>query len=1582
MKNKKFTILLVDDHTVSLQLHSHILKKEGYEVEEAMTGNECLQAITKIHPDLVLLDVILPDIHGMEICHRIKTDPATKDILVMMISGIEIEHKAQLKGLRAGADGYLVKPVSKPMLLAHVHVMERIKRTENELRDANMMLEKRVQQRTKKLKQLNKKLIKEIVERKEVEAVLQHKEEHYRTLFQNNPIPLFVYDCQTLAFLAANDAALLQYGYSEQEFLSMSLLDIHPSEEKATVQQTVTLGDGRLRKPGPFHHQKNDGTIINVELVTHDLIFEKRQARLVMAIDITERVRAERDLRRATEEAHAIFWRAIVTQAEDETQGSFGYYWDSHFANLDVVSNYLDLPDYPTHALVDRFYFSWLEEDRNRTAAQSAEAIRKGLDGYTEEFRLRDAAGNIHWMYNEAHIHRVHEKIYELTGIILDNTERKQAEETLRQSEERFRKLIEGAPAAVVILSTSGKILYTNPTSLMIFGVKNADEILGKDIMEYIAPEQHGSMLKRYHLLSTGNQVPSQFESVGVRADGTLIPLHIAAANLQLQGEEVSLHFITDITERKRTEEDLRRATEGAHAIFWHSLVTNSEDETQGSYGYIWETRYANLDVAHEFLDLPDYPSHTFSDRYYYSWLEEDREAMNRQSTEALRHGLAGYTQEFRLMDAKGKIHWMYLEAHITRLNEKAFDVAGITMEITERKRAEEDLRLATEGAHAIFWYASVTDTQDVEQGAYGYLWDTHYANLDVVQEFIDLPDYPTHNLRDRFYYCRLEEDRKRMDRQGADALRTGLNRYTQEFRLMDAKGKIHWMYNDAHVKRLNEKSFEVAGITIEITERKQAEEDLRLATEDAHAIFWHSTVMDTQDAAQGSYGYLWNTHYANLDAVHEFIDLPEYPTHDLTDRFYFSWLEEDRAKMAPQSAQALRNGLDGYKEEFRLMDAKGNIHWMYNDAHIRKVNERTFEISGIMLDITDRKHAEEAFRASEIKYREMVEQINDVIFVTDVQGQITYMSPAIEVVGGYSPEEMIGHSLSEYLDPAFIPKIQQHYSMVFSGELSPIEYRVKTKSGVWRWARTSSRPILEHGRPVGMRSVLTDITVRKQAEESLNLLSHTVKSITECVCVTDLHGAILFINQAFLDTYGYTEEEVIGKQIEGIVLPQGIDEKKMMSDMVNGGWQGEVISRKRDGTEIPVHLSTSVVSDEEGKDLAFVAVASDITEQKKMQQELIQAQKMQSMGTLAGGIAHDFNNILGIILGHVMLLEKHLANDPRHHSNLHAIQRAGERGAALVRQILTFARKTNTLFEPVDLGELSEEITSMLRQTFPKTISITNNIREELASIFGDRSQIHQVLLNLCVNARDAMPNGGSITLSAELCTKAHVQKQFPRADQPQYVCISVVDTGEGMDDVTRLRAFDPFFTTKPQGKGTGLGLSVVFGVVEAHHGFINLSSEVGKGTTFHIYFPATVTIDQPIETISTNETAGANCSETILVVEDEALLLDMICSVLESNGYRVLRAEDGIKALEVYQSHMDEIQLVITDMGLPGITGEEEFRKLKELNPQVKVILASGFLEPNLQSALREAGALGFLQKPYMPQDVLKLLRGILDQ
>ena len=384
-------------------------------------------------------------------------------------------------------------------------------------------------------------------------------------------------------------------------------------------------------------------------------------------------------------------------------------------------------------------------------------------------------------------------------------------------------------------------------------------------------------------------------------------------------------------------------------------------------------------------------------------------------------------------------------------------------------------------------------------------------------------------------------------------------------------------------------------------------------------------------------------------------------------------------------------------------------------------------------------------------------------------------------------------------------------------------------------------------------------------------------------------------------------------------------------------------------------------------------------TKRKRLEQQLVQAQKMEGLGTLAGGIAHDFNNILAIILGYTNKLESSHSKPHEFPGAIKIIKEAVERGAALVQQLLTSARQTEARFSSVDLNALVRELESMLQATFPKTISFNLELAPDLPVITADKSQLHQVLLNLCVNARDAMPAGGTLTLVTSITPGTELTEMFSGVTADSYACIRVRDTGIGMTRQVKSHIFEPFFSTKERGKGTGLGLSVVYGVVNNHRGFVQVESESGAGTSFIVYLPVKHVAAEQLG----GDRTGAprqDIPQTILLVEDEEMLRELGVSILESEGFRVLAAKDGVEAVALFESYSDEIGLVVCDLGLPRLGGREAFLKMKESRPGVRAIVASGYLEPAIRSEMLKAGVIDTIQKPYDFNDLLAKIRSII--
>ena len=573
------------------------------------------------------------------------------------------------------------------------------------------------------------------------------------------------------------------------------------------------------------------------------------------------------------------------------------------------------------------------------------------------------------------------------------------------------------------------------------------------------------------------------------------------------------------------------------------------------------------------------------------------------------------------------------------------------------------------------------------------------------------------------------------------------------------------------------------------------------------------------------------------------------------------------------------------------------------------------------------------------------------------------------------------------------------------------------------------SRRLYREGNPGHMILLaFQDVTERKQAEAAKVTLAAIVESSDDAIIGKDLNGIITSWNHGAKQLFGYRDTEIIGKPVTLLIPTDRHGEEPVILARILRGERiedYETVRRRKDGSLVDISLTVSPIKDAEGRIIGASKIARDITrrkqieaalhvakealaksneelekrvkertvelelanmafrnqteEHRKLEQQLLQAQKMESIGTLAGGVAHDFNNILNIIKGYATHIREYPSIDENVAESLHIIEETVERGASGVRQLLTLARKTEARVTLINPNDLLSELNKLLMQTLPKTIDIVLELDAKLPSISVDPNQINQALLNLCINARDAMSGGGRLTLRSLVVEGGKIQDLAATAER--YVCMEVKDTGAGMDASVRSRIFEPFFTTKSVGEGTGLGLAMVYGIVKAHNAFVDSESELGQGTTFRLYFPVAHFQDAPatVDEMSRGPLAAAKSASgggTVLVVEDEEKMVYLLRKALLRNEYDVLVALDGAQAVDLYHRHKQKIRVVLLDVGLPKIAGWEVILRMKEENPNVKVIVTSGYIEPDLRSKMQLAGVDGFVQKPYNPADVVKML------
>ena len=634
-------------------------------------------------------------------------------------------------------------------------------------------------------------------------------------------------------------------------------------------------------------------------------------------------------------------------------------------------------------------------------------------------------------------------------------------------------------------------------------------------------------------------------------------------------------------------------------------------------------------------------------------------------------------------------------------------------------------------------------------------------------------------------------------------------------------------------------------------------------------------------------------------------------------------------------------------------------------------LQEMSSVANGIALCI-DRKRSAEALDASEVKYRTVVENIKEVIFQTNEAGEWIFLNPAWTEITGYSVPASIGRRFSEFIHEEDRARHSELLQEVIELKVSYCrdEARYRAKDGSFRWVEVYAQPTFDgDGAILGASGTLSDITERRRAEQEIKKLAAFPRFNPDPVLEFAADGRLTYLNDAarnMTKTLGVEEPEAMLPKNAAEAARQCLKASKSKVNL-----ETTVNGRTLSWTFLPI-LASNVVH----------CYGTDITDRIHLEVQLRHSQKMESVGQLAAGVAHDFNNILTIIQGHSDLLMQRCPEDDTVTESVEEIDAAAKRAATLTRQLLTFSRKQVMQSRTLDLNQIIGNMTTMLGRLLREDVTMESIQSEHLACLEADPGMIEQIVMNLAVNARDAMPKGGRLTIQTSNVTVDDTYMEHHADARPgTFVCLSVTDTGSGIDQATLNRIFEPFFTTKDVGKGTGLGLATVYGIVKQHQGWIEVQSEVNKGTTFKIFLPATEKkIESPGEkSVATKNNKGNQ--ETILLVEDEPVLRELARTVLQSYNYKVLEASHGVEALQVFEEHQGTVDLLLTDMVMPeGMTGRELAEKLRTAKPELKIIYTSGYSADVMGPDLESMNAM-FLQKPYPPPQLAQIVRDCLD-
>jgi len=830
----------------------------------------------------------------------------------------------------------------------------------------------------------------------------------------------------------------------------------------------------------------------------------------------------------------------------------------------------------------------------------------------------------------------------------------------------------------------------------------------------------------------------------------------------------------------------------------------------------------------------------------------------------------------------------------------------------------------------------------------------------------------------------------------------------------------------------------------------------------------------------------------------------------DLLGQNFFQFVpEEDRQEVRDQF-MSLNQENPMITYEHQVIAPDGKIRWQqWTDRALLDEQGEVKEYQSLGMDITERVLAEQAVKLSEKKYRELVENIKDVIFAVDEHGKVTFVSPSVESFIQYRPSEIIGRHLKEFIYEGDLQHLYENFQSILSGNTATNEYRIMTKSGHVRWLRTSSQPIYVEDRVTGIQGTLSDITDQKHAEAELKNSEKRYRTLIENAPIgiyyNDFSGKFLYGNKRAEEIVGYDAGELIGENFLKLKIldPGDLSRALKLLDMNRlgkGTGPDEFTLNRKDGSKVNVEINTEVISvdgdkavlgmvrditksrqmeealrDSEEKHRLLVENASDaifivqdeqikfpnqkaremgeylgleldrvsffdyihpddrdkvlnrltrdlngeaepstysfrlvgkesqefwvelssvfvtwegrpatlnflrdVTTQKALESQLQHIRRMEALGTLAGGIAHDFNNLLMAIQGRTSLMLVDLDSSHPYYEELKETENIVRSGANLTRQLLGFARGGK--YEPklTNLNNLVQRSSKMFGRT-RKEIRIHTAFKKDLWAVEIDQGQIEQVLLNLYLNAWQAMPEGGDLYLQTANLMLDEDRVRHYQMRSGKYVKISIADTGVGMDEETLQRIFDPFFTTKEVARGTGLGLASAYGIIKNHAGIIEVRSKKGKGTTFEIFLPA---LEKAFSEEKEIQEVLPEGKETVLLVDDEEDVVKVTEKILRRIGYRVLVARNGKEAIEIYERNKARIDIVILDMIMPVISGGEAFDRLKDINPNVRVLLSTGYSLEGEALKILSRGCAGFIQKPFRINLLAQKIREVLDK
>jgi two-component system cell cycle sensor histidine kinase/response regulator CckA len=1324
----------------------------------------------------------------------------------------------------------------------------------------------------------------------------------YHSSFNRSNDGIFIHDLDG-RIMDVNKKALKLLGYKKSDILQLKIADLHLPEAREKSAEALE----KIRETGSIEFEidflKKSGHTFTAEVSAS--IFSIGQQKVVqgMVRDISERKKMEEALKASQRQLSSIVRSVpdIIYRLDKDSQIIF---------ISDSIRDYGYQPD----ELLGKNIFELIHPEDREKAKYRVNERRTG-ERRTRSFEIRLQAKNRKYIPFDVHSQGLYDEpvflleaegLYSTEqpqanaflgsqGVARDITERKITESIFKESEEKFRSIVENSHAGIVIVDEAFRLIYANDQFVKIFGYAK-DEFLNKDFRILLEGTSKDLLIDHYLRRQRGEQIPLKYDALLKRKNGEECFVEvISKVTITSLGQKQTIVQFLDITERKKWEKALSESENKFRQLFQNAndSIYLWELEEDGKIGKCLEVNDKGCEIlGYQRDELLLMNARDIAVRKNGLQLPLIIKQIQKKGNSAFE--MAYQTKDDRQIPVE-------INAHIFKLNGKKV-VLSIARDITERKLAEEALRKKSDQQEQLLKIAS---------------------NL---TESLNLTEVLT----------RIGHGAKKM-----------LQAASCTIYLLEPNGKT--LRPVVALDPNYEKEILSTPITVDDS--------------------------FTGQSVKAKRGLIFNN-AGQIESGHQIPGTPEE--------------EDENIIVAPFIADEKILGalcLNRYDDIFTEEDlALTETFAIYAATALKNSKAH----SDLQREIQERMQVEKALIDSEEKFRNLAEQSPNMIFIIE-NNKIIYANEKCTEIMGYSRDELYdpGFDFIKLIAKESIKLVKENFKKhLHNPDIPPFEYTLLTKSGKRIEVIITTKLIKYQGEEV-ILGIITDITERKSTELALRKSEEKYRRFFEEDLTGDYistkDGQLLSCNTAFLKIFGFkSKEEALQTNVIQLYLKE--ENRKAFIELLCKKKKleyHEMELKRFDGK--PVYLIANMTGrfDNEGKLQEIQGYLFDNTERKVLEQQFRQAQKMEAVGRLAGGVAHDFNNLLTIITGYSDLILHRLPKIDPTIRDIKQIKQASEKASRLTNQLLAFSRRQVLQPKLVNLNSIVMDNNKMLRRLIGEDIELIHVLDPNLGVIKADPGQIEQVIMNLAVNARDAMPTGGKLTIETGnvLLERDYMHKHIAVQPAGNYVTLSITDNGNGMDEETLAHIFEPFFTTKEYGKGTGLGLSTVYGIVKQSEGFIWVNSDAGSGSTFKIYFPR-VWEQLPETTPIHKSSKSLSGQETILLVEDEEMVRELAVRILTEKGYQVLEASRGETALEISKNSKQPIDLMITDIVMPGISGKKLAYEIKKERPDLKVLYISGYTDEIISQQGYIEQQVDFLQKPFLPDKFLLQVREILDR